>query len=156
MSNPSKTKGTRFETGFVRYARRVTGDDRIRRSALSGSADQGDVHGIFAHGYEGVAECKNVGSPTRGLVAAFRRQALAERGNADAGFALLVLHRPGADATGARPGFGTNWVEVTLRDLSRIGMCSYEGSPMDTDDVWVRLSVDDALALIMGGSDDGR
>lgn len=152
----SKDVGTRFETGFVRYARAKLGDERPHRSALHGPADEGDVRGIYAHGYEGIAECKCVKAVGPRLLASFREQALAERENADAGFVLLVLHRPGADATGARPSFGTNWAEVTLRDLSRIGMCSYAGSPMDTDEVWVRLSVDDVLALVMGGRDDGE
>ena len=53
-----KALGTAWETAVVRYTQAQLGDERIERRALHGARDMGDVHGLFAHGYEGIIECK--------------------------------------------------------------------------------------------------
>lgn len=45
MSNPSKQKGTRWETELVNYLR-TAGFPACERRALSGNSDRGDVAGI--------------------------------------------------------------------------------------------------------------
>lgn len=158
-----RAKGTAFETGFVRFARAVLGDERIHRAALSGSRDQGDVHGLFAHGYEGIVECKNVKSVNRALLEDFKRQTLNERDNADADFSILVVHEPGCDATGKKPSFGDNSAYMTVWDLFRIfpkaAIKCVESTPTDFGvsqvlDMWVRVSVIDALTMIGGVYED--
>lgn len=53
MSNPSKAKGTRFESDVVAYLR-ANGFPSVERRALAGTADRGDIGGV-----EGVVfECK--------------------------------------------------------------------------------------------------
>lgn len=158
--NRSKQRGTRFETGLVRYARRVLRDERPHRAALAGAADEGDVRGLWAHGRKLIAECKNVAAQRPSLLALWRAQTLDERRNADADAALLVIHRPGCDQTGGTPSFGRNWCEVTMRDLLLVA-----GLPLpDGDDLreamdltWVRITIHDALTLMRDGiTTEGR
>ena len=147
-----KQIGTVFESGTVRYFTEKLKDDRIHRSALAGNRDQGDIRGIFAHGNVGIAECKSVKDVGPALLEKFKRQTLAERCNADADFALLVVHEPGCDATGKSKSFGRNSVYVTVKDLAHIclGIKEREFLDVANDDMWVRLDVDTALEMIGG------
>jgi Holliday junction resolvase len=60
VSNPSKQKGTSFET-LIRDYLRMVGFRAAHRVALSGSQDTGDINGIFhpSTGREVAVQCKN-------------------------------------------------------------------------------------------------
>ena len=80
MTNRPKKIGTGFETAVCRYLRERLQDDRIERRALHGSKDCGDIYGLYAHGFDGIAECKahkSWNQPAR--LAEWREQTLAER-----------------------------------------------------------------------------
>lgn len=152
MANRSKDVGTRFETAVCRYLREALGDERIERRAPHGSHDMGDLFGIRAHGWEGIAECKCHKVVTDSLIAEWQRQTEAERGNADAGFALLVVRREGCnyeDHTARR--FGLHRCFVQMRDLLRIaGVSAYEAAYEAALDEWVELPLARACALTAG------
>lgn len=144
MANPSKERGTRFETAVARYLRAELGDPRIERRALHGARDMGDLHGIRAHGWEGIAECKAHRRMAPGLVEAWREQALAERGNADADFVLLVVKAWQRSVSQAE-------CHVTLADLARIagpGRFPAAAAGGHMDDAWVRMDLSEAARLI--------
>lgn len=152
-----KAKGTRMETGLVRYLTRNMDDSEgIHRAALAGSADEGDVHGIRKGDLVGIAEVKNHKQTTPGLVAEWCTETLRERENAHADFAVLVMHRNGCDQTGNSRSYGRNIVQLTMRDLMTVsGIEQREGSvdgsvrrTIDADDVWVTIDVDTLVMLL--------
>lgn len=143
MTNPSKRRGTRFETDVARHMRARLDDGRIERRAPSGARDMGDLKGIFAHGFHGIAECKSHKGVTPALVERWREQTLAERGNADADFALLVVRVPHVPV-------GRSRVHVTLEDLELLkpdGRGRYEGRFRDA---WASMTLDECCDLIKG------
>lgn len=146
-----KAKGTRWETEVCRYMREALGDDRIERRALHGNRDMGDLHGIAAHGFSGVAECKAHATVTAALVDAWREQTAVERVNAGADFALLVVKNP-------RHPTGEAHVHVTLRDLARIAMpvMVCDGWEDEADRSWAVMTLSDACRLIGGKTWDSR
>lgn len=147
MANPSKDKGTAFETAVVRYMRARLKDERIERRALHGAKDMGDVFGIRAHGFEGIAECKAHATVTPSLIERWRDETLDERGNADADFALLVVKRPRKSICEAA-------CHVTVTDLTRIIPPHVAGfsrwSPAAGDCHWVQMTLGEACSLIGG------
>ncbi|MDD7204125.1 MAG: hypothetical protein SOV20_08920 [Coriobacteriales bacterium] len=148
-----KDIGTRFESGCVRYLRAATGDMRIRRSALAGAHDEGDIHGLYCHGMAGIAECKSVKSIGPALLRRFQDETETERGNADAEWAALIVHVPGCDASGTKPSFARNSVYMTIRDLARVDLYLMEAArttkPFQMhDEIWIRLSMGDFVRLI--------
>lgn len=154
--NKSKNKGTRLESGLVRYLKAKTGDSFIHRSALHGNHDEGDVQGINAHGAFGIAEVKNVRELTPSLLSKFELQTDIERGNANADFAFLFVHEPGCDQTGTTKTFGRNSVYITVRDLATVTLCLHaDETPYRIsrllDDTWVRLTLDDFVNLLTDG-----
>lgn len=151
MANPSKAKGTAFETNVVRYLQTALDDERIERRALHGAADRGDVYGIRAHGLEGIAECKDYKRYGDADVREWERQTLTERDNAEAGFALLVIHRPGKSAKAGSKSFGQNLVRLTVADLKRIGGSPTDGPFEDEEYIWCAITLEDAVALMLGG-----
>lgn len=145
-----RAKGTAFESNVVLYLQDALGDPRIERRALHGAADRGDVYGIRAHGLEGIAECKDHKTYGDTLLREWERQTLDERGNADADFALLVIHRRGKSAKWSQPSFGQNLVRLTVADLKRVGGsagCVHEGD----DETWCAMALEDVVALMVGG-----
>lgn len=153
--NQSKAKGTSFETNVVRYLQAELEDDRIERRALHGAHDRGDVYGIRAHGLHGIAECKDHKTYADGLLRAWERQTLAERDNADADFALLVIHRRGKSAKWTQPSFGQNIVRLTVADLMRIGGRWEARQNYDDDEfMWCSMTLADAVCLMRGGRKD--
>lgn len=154
MANRSKAKGTQFESAVVRWLRSMLDDERIERRALHGAKDMGDVFGIRAHGYEGIAECKDYRAWSRADLERWKAQTLAERDNADAGFALLVVHRHGCNSKADSPSFGENHCFVTIGDLMRISGMGEPKSPWaDAEFVWVDLRLADAASLIQYGGE---
>lgn len=87
MSNPSKQRGTRFETAVVNTLRN-NGFPQAERRALSGSRDLGDITGIPGV----VIEAK---SQARHSLAEWLDEAEVERTNAGADVALVWAHRRG-------------------------------------------------------------
>lgn len=141
MANPSKDKGTRFESAVVRYMREQLDDGHIERRALHGTQDKGDVGGIAAHGLDVIAECKCHRDVTPSLVARWRAETLRERENARAHAALLVV-------SVHRAPIGRSEVHVTLRDLSRIAGCLAASDDAAADRTWAVLTLEDACALM--------
>ena len=88
VSNPSKRKGTEWETAGVRYLREmVPASDDIRRVAQTGRMDIGDVHAApFC------LEFKNVREIT---LASFVEQAEREARHAGLDYGVAVVKRRG-------------------------------------------------------------
>ena len=142
-----RNKGTSYETRVARYMRDALQEPSIERRALHGSKDMGDLYGICCHGFSGIAECKSHADYAPALVARWREETLTERGNADADFALLVVDR-------FRAPMGRSDVHVTLRDLARIALPVMVNGGWEeaADEAWVRMTLDEALALMGGGA----
>lgn len=144
-----KDVGTRFESQVVRYLREALEDERPERLALHGSKDRGDIGHIYAHGYEGIAECKAYSRVTPSLVARWRGETLDERENASAGFGLLVV-------SVYRAPVARSEVHVTLRDLSRIclGLSAATTPKLAAmyEESWVVMTLEEACALMRGPS----
>ena len=140
-----KALGTEWETDVVRYTKTQLGDERIERRALHGSKDMGDIHGLFAHGHEGIIECKRDRDMGAAALAEYQRQTLDERENADADFALLVVKN-------FNHSVGEAFCWVTLRDLARIALplMVNDGWLDAADETWVCLPYSTACALMRG------
>lgn len=145
--NKPKARGTSFESAIVRYLRKRLDDDRIERRALHGNYDLGDIYGLRAHGYEGIIEAKNFKSYGPADLAKWREQTVTERGNADADFALLVVHEAGC----GKARFGQNSVHMQIRDLEKLVGGTFRCLAGDRAlDLWVRVTLDDACRMILG------
>lgn len=83
-----------MEVAVVNYLREAFRDVErtIRRGALHGALDEGDIHGLSFRGGRIVLEVKNRRKyePNDWL-----DQAERERGNADAAYGIVVFHRNG-------------------------------------------------------------
>lgn len=143
MSNPSKAKGTRFETAVCRYLRDRLGQPHVERRALHGSRDMGDLFGIEARGFRVVAECKAVDSWGPALMGEWRSQALGERENAGADAVVLVVRVPRAPVWRSQ-------AHVTLRDLARLSrpLRVNDGYMDEADGSWVQMTLAELCALI--------
>ena len=140
-----KALGTAWETDVRNYVSSELGDERIERRALHGVKDMGDIHGLFAHGYEGIIECKRDRDMGAAALAEYQRQTLDERENADADFALLVVKN-------FNHSVGEAFCWVTLRDLARIALplMVCDGWLGAADETWVCLPLSTACALMRG------
>ena len=140
-----KQRGTEFETAVVRYMRAQLDDERIERRALHGSHDMGDIHGLWAHGFSGIVECKAVRAAGAKALAEWQRQTLDERDNTDAGFALLVVKS-------FNHSVGDAFCWLTLRDLARIALPLRvnDGWSERADETWACLPLSVACALTRG------
>lgn len=140
-----KQRGTEFETAVVRYMRAQLDDERIERRALHGSHDMGDIHGLYAHGFSGIVECKAVRAAGAKALAEYQRQTIDERENADAGFALIVCKN-------FNHSVGEAFCWVTLRDLARIALplLVNDGHIERADETWACLPLSVACALMRG------
>ena len=147
MANMSKARGTSFETAVARWLRLALDEPTIERRALHGAHDMGDLYGIYAHGLAGIAECKSYKRYGRADVEEWRRQTLAERDNADADFAVLVIHKHGCGGDAKSPTMGRNRVDLTIGDLCNVsvGMRCLMAEP---DDHWVTIDLDELARLI--------
>ena len=145
MANRSKAKGSSFESQCVSYLRERLGQEQIERRALHGSRDMGDVYNLRADDATGIVECKNVVRYGPADVEKWREQTVAERKNAGADFALLVIHRPGC----GRARFGMNRCDMQLRDLDVIAGDRFTCLMGDSmTDMWVTMTVDEACGII--------
>src|SRR5690348_4128190 len=92
MANPSKARGTAFESAIVDYLR-LNGWPHAERRALSGGKDRGDVAGIA-----GVCiEAKSVAKIELGR---FLSEAVAEKANANARVGVAWVKRRGKASAG--------------------------------------------------------
>lgn len=149
MANKSKAKGTRFETACALYLSEQLECD-VERRALHGAKDMGDLFGIKAHGSSGIAECKNYKAITDSELSRWKEQTVVERGNADADFALLLVHKPATNGSDPQAKtFGNNLCYVQLRDLAVIA-----GTIEGAQNVWVQLTLQDAARLMRGWEED--
>lgn len=142
-----RAKGTAFETACVNFLRDRLGDERIERRALHGVRDMGDIYRLFAHGHEGIAECKDYKTWGKADLDKWKQQTVAERENAGADFALLIVHESGV----GKKRFGQNSCHMQVRDLEKVigseFRCVAGESAMG---MWVRVALDDAC-MMMGG-----
>lgn len=92
MANPSKKRGTAWETAVCGYLRWALGDDRIQRLTLHGSKDVGDIGNVHLRGRRVVIECK---ATRRAAYSAHWGETTVEMGNANADLGAVVWKRPG-------------------------------------------------------------
>ena len=107
MANPSKQKGTRFETTVNRglNAKGIPAE----RCALYGSNDVGDIRAVIG-GKVFIIECKYC---KRIELAKWFDETEREARNAGADIGLLVIHRAGCGPAKV----GSNYVVMRLDDL---------------------------------------
>ena len=110
-----KEKGTRFESMTVSYLRGFFQDTEgtIDRASLHGSADIGDIRGVYSHGEKVAIECKDRRKyePKKWL-----EEAETERGNADAAYGVVVFHVNGIGIAN----MGEQGVLMTLETFCRL------------------------------------
>ena len=155
MANPSKHKGTDFESGCVNYLRTVAGVE-ASRMPLHGSADVGDLS-LTIHGRRFTAECKCVERKSANDVARFRLQATVESQNAGTDGGILLMWRKGkgyrwaASPTGTRAkSFGENDVQMTYETLMKVsGARGDIAVPEHALDTWVSISMADFALMCM-------
>lgn len=145
MTNRSKSIGTRFET---QCARRLT--DRlgypVERRALHGNRDVGDLAWLIGKGdARGIVECKAVKAITAANVGEWRRQTVAERDNAGARFAWLVIKTANVGAQR----FERTRVDVQMRDLAAMGCFLGKAG----DGHWVSMDIETACSLLEDAAD---
>lgn len=93
MTNPSKQRGTRFETEVVEFLK-ANGFPDAERRALAGSLDKGDVMNVP----DFTLECKNEATMR---LAAYMAEAAAEAINAKTPFFAAIVKRRGKGARDA-------------------------------------------------------
>lgn len=88
MANPSKNKGTQFETDVVRYAQ-ANGFRYSERRALAGNLDKGDA--TLCPGV--ILEMKAWADYSDGDIVKWQAETACEKKNANASIAILVVKR---------------------------------------------------------------
>lgn len=139
-------KGTRWETLCRDELAARLGDERIHRKAHAGAHDTGDLGGIFAHGYEGVAECKWYKTYTRSDMLRWRAETLAERANANADFAVLLVHEPNKGLKR----FADNTAWMTINDLHKVAGIEAKTVWHGVGDMWVATTIGELCDMIVG------
>ena len=141
-----RAKGTKFESACVKYLRKRLEDARIDRCAMHGNRDQGDIGGLRAHGRKGIVECKDYKSWSKSDLLDWQSQTIVERGNADADFALLVVHRKGIGETR----FGENDCHLQVRDLERVMGGEFRCLAGNTaKEMWITANLETICKFIM-------
>lgn len=141
-----KSKGTAFERMVADYMAAFLDDRRIDLIRTHGNKDRGDVGPVYCHGaYRGLVECKDYATWGPALLDEWKLETDKERCNADADFALLVVHKKkcGKSKCGLQHCF------LTVRDLARIaGLEPDESWPEQFAGRWVETTLHDACALM--------
>jgi hypothetical protein len=88
MTNRNKSRGTAWETAVAKHAQ-SRGFPYCERRALAGNTDKGDL--TLCPGV--IIECKDWAAYNDGNVTEWWRETLAEKKNANASVALLVVKR---------------------------------------------------------------
>ena len=99
--------GSRFERLVADYLAAHV-DDRIDRRVKRGSVDRGDIGGLRHMGQRVVVECKDT---SRINLAGWASEAETERGNDDAGVAIVAHKRHGKGCP------EDQWITMTLGDF---------------------------------------
>ena len=140
MTNRSKSIGTRFETQCARWLTDRLGYP-VERRALHGNRDVGDLAWLIGKGdARGIVECKAVKAITAANVAEWRRQTIAERENAGARFAWLVIKT----ANVGMQRFERTRVDVRLGDLAAMGCFLGKAG----DGHWMSMDLETACSLL--------
>ena len=145
MTNKSKAKGTAFETQCARWLTDRLGYP-VERRALHGNRDVGDLAWLIgAGGAHGIVECKAVKAVTTANVSEWRRQTVAERDNAGAAFAWLVIKT----ANVGMQRFERTRVDVRLGDLAAMGCFLGKAG----DNHWMSMDLETACSLLEDAAD---
>lgn len=145
MTNRSKSIGTRFESQCARWLTERLGYT-VERRALHGNRDVGDLAWLIGKGSaRGIVECKAVKAITAANVAEWRRQTIAERDNAGARFAWLVIKTTNV----GMQRFERTRVDVQLRDLAAMGCFLVKAG----DNHWVSMNLETACSLLEDAAD---
>lgn len=148
MTRRPKDIGTEWESMLVRWLTQRLGDTRIERRALHGSKDMGDIYGLYAHGSTGIIEAKAYHQWGPRDLEAWQAQTLAERGNADADWALLVprRYRVGPKTLGRTPAW------LTVEDMLKLSNHSYvvNSFSQHAKDYWLSMDLEHVCRLIEG------
>ena len=140
MTNKSKAKGTAFESQCARWLTERLGYP-VERRALHGNRDVGDLAWLIGGGgARGIVECKAVKAVTAANVAEWRRQTVAERDNAGAAFAWLVIKTANVGAQR----FERTRVDVRLGDLAAMGCFLGKAG----DNHWMSMDLETACSLL--------
>lgn len=108
--NPSKDKGTKFETRVSRY---LNGQGvPAERMALKGSADEGDLRAVSRCGPVSI-ECKD---RKRISLKEWFEEAERESRNAGCAMPMLIIHRQGCGQAST----GSNYAVMRLEDAARL------------------------------------
>lgn len=108
----AREAGTKFETAQVDWLAARLDDDRIERRAKNGTKDRGDIGAVrTVNGTKVVIECKNV---TKLALAGWIAEAEVERGNDDAGVAVVMHKRHG----NGKP--AEQYVTMTAENFARL------------------------------------
>lgn len=99
-------KGTSFESSCARYLADFLGES-VERRAKCGSADRGDLAGVYLHGRRVVVECKNC---ARTELAKWVQEAEVERVNDGAPYGVVFHKRRGF----GKKNMGGTYVTMTL------------------------------------------
>ena len=145
MTNRSKSIGTRFETQCASWLTERLGYP-VERRALHGNRDVGDLAWLIGKGdARGIVECKAVKAITAANVSEWRRQTIAERDNAGARFAWLVIKT----ANVGMQRFERTRVDVRLGDLAAMGCFLGKAG----DNHWVSMDLETACSLLEDAAD---
>ena len=145
MTNRSKSIGTRFETQCARWLTERLGYP-VERRALHGNRDVGDLAWLIGGGgARGIVECKADKAITAASGSERRRQTVAERDNAGAQFAWLVIKT----ANVGMQRFERTRVDVQLGDLAAMGC--FLGK--DGDSHWMSMDLETACSLLEDATD---
>lgn len=140
MTNRSKAKGTKFESQCARWLTERLGYP-VERRALHGNRDVGDLAWLVGGGgARGIVECKAVKAVTTANVAEWRMQTVAERDNAEADFAWLVIKT----ANVGMQRFERTRVDVQMRDLAAMGCFLGKAG----DNHWMSMDLETACSLL--------
>lgn len=161
MTNPSKHKGTDFESGCVNYLRANALID-VSRVPLHGRDDNGDLL-LVVHGHRLTAECKCVERVSDALLAKFRLQATVESESAGTEGGVLFQWHPGKGYRWSEgPGgyraksFGGNLAHMTVETLLMvIGATGDIQMHELAAQTWVTVTMQEFALLARDWGEDG-
>lgn len=109
MANPSKHKGSQYETLIAEFVRRYF--PHAERNVLhGGSADVGDITGV----HDLVVQCKFIGANRQDSLPGWLDDARQQARNADVSFGVVAHKRRGA------AGAAEQFVTMSLADFMRM------------------------------------